>query len=238
MTAWRWLPLLVAVGAPLAAQAPTRIALYPVSVDGEVGPVPHARPIFDSLIAARVREMGFEVVPAVEQERIWNRLRDSIGGYYDTYTGGIILEKLRVVGAGTRRELAQRFGNGASLIARIIAVTIPFGGGEAKWHGTAQKSGGRGGLAGLLVGRSVGQVSALSLIVLVQDTAGNRLYDGVGGIQLLGTFEGGRVHRMPADSLFADSTRNLAAVRLALDSLPASLVKVAPPVSKYRDSTP
>jgi hypothetical protein len=237
MTARRWIPLLLVMSAPLAAQTPQRVALYPLSVEPSVGPVPHARPIFDSLLAARMRELGFEIVPAVEQERIWNRLRDSIGGYYDTYTGHIIPEKLVVVGSGTRRELAQRFGNTASLIARIVSLTIPFGGGEAKWHGTSQKSGGRGGLAGLLVGRSVGQVSAMSLIVLVQDTAGRRLYDGVGGIQLLGSFEGGRVHRIPAESLFADSARNRAAVRLALDSLPPALQRTQP-LSKYRDSTP
>lgn len=236
MNPWRWSLAFALTSAPLAAQAP-KIALWPVQLERAIGPVPQARPIFDSLVAQQVMGMGFEIVPTTEQERIWNRLRDSIGGYYDTFSGRVIPEKLRVVIVGTRRELAERSGATAMLQSSIISLSIPFGGGEVRWHGTSQKSGGRGGLAGFLIGRSEGQVTALSLFVLVQDTAGNKLYEGVGGIELLGSFQGFSVHRVPAESLFLDSARTRAAVSLALNSL-APALRSLQPLSKYRDSTP
>lgn len=235
MMRWRGAVALLLINGPLAAQA-QKIALWPVVIERDLGPMPRAHAIFDSLIAQRVQAMGFEVVPTTEQQTIWNRLRDSIGGFYDTYTGRVIPEKLQVVIAGTRRELATRFGAAAILQSSVVSVNIPFGGGEAHWHGTSQKSGGRGGLAGVLFGRSVGRVVALSLVVFVHDSAGKPLYDGVGGIELLGHFQGG-VHRVPAESLFTDSLRTRAAVGLALASLPRVL-RAAAPLNEYRDSTP
>lgn len=209
-------------GATLAGQSPT-IALWPLGLDRQIGQVPGVQERFDSLMTAQLKAAGVTVVPAAETRAIFNRLRDSIGGFYNTYTGRVIEEKLVSVTRGTRRELSARFGATVGLHASIIVWGVPFGGGTARWHGTSESSGGRGGLAGFLIGRSEGQVPALSLAVFARDTAGHEVYEGFGGIQLLGKIIDGNVRRVAPESLFADTTRNAAAVRMALDSLPAAL---------------
>jgi hypothetical protein len=226
--AWALALVLSTGGASLTAQTPT-IALWPVGLDREIGGAPGAPERFDSLITARLNAAGLTVIPAAETRAIFNRLRDSIGGFYNTYTGRVIQDKLASVTRGTRRELSTRFGATVGLHASVIVWGIPFGGGTARWHGTSESSRGRGGLAGFLIGRSEGQVPALSLAVFAQDTAGHALYEGVGGIQLLGKIIDGNVRRVAPESLFADTARNTAAVRMAVDSLPAALASKKAP---------
>lgn len=216
-------------GATLAGQSPT-VALWPLVLDREIGPVPGVQERFDSLMTAQLNAAGFTVVPTAETRAIYNRLRDSVGGFYDTYTGRVIEPRLASVTTGTRRELAARFGAMIMLQWTIIVRGVPFGGGTARWNGTSEPSGGRGGLAGLLIGRSEGQVPALSLYVFAKDTANNTLYQGAGGIQLLGKIIDGNIRRVAPESLFADTARVAAAVRMAVDSLPAALAaRKSPP---------
>lgn len=222
--------LLFGWAVPASAQVKT-VALAPVMLPRELrdGSVEAARQRFDSLLAAALTAAGFAVVPPLQSDAVWTRLRDSVGGFYDTYTGRIVPAKFEAIYVATRRELAARYGAEAWLHASIEIVSLPFGGGTAEWHGTSEPSGGRGGLGGLLLGRSVGRIPALSLVVAVEDTGGTTLYQRAGGIQLLGKIAGGDLHRVPAESLFADTARTRGAVRLALDSLPAVLRRPRPP---------
>lgn len=221
-TAWA---LVLVAGAVLGPPQGVRtIAVSSISLPRELRSLPGPRAQFDSLITSSLRSEGFAVVPPQVSESIWLRLRDSIGGYYDSYTGKLIDAKLEEVHLGTLRELHARHAVDAWLHPEIEVVGAPFTGGKVKWHGTEQESGATGGLGGFLFGTKRGSVPALSLFVSLEDTVGKDIYAGVGGIELTSRIKGDRFVDVPWPSLLRDGARNVAAVHLALDSLPAHLV--------------
>jgi hypothetical protein len=226
MKAWCLIVLGVALaGAP--RQGVKTIAVSSVLLPKSFGGAPDVRASLDSLIAERLRAEGFGVVPPQAAESIQLRLRDSIGGYYDTYTGKRVESKYEAVQGGTRRELKARYGADAWLHTVVGVVGASFTGGKVKWHGVEEKSGARGGLGGFMFGTKTGTVPALSLFVVLEDTEGKSVYAGVGGIELASRIEGDHFVDIPRADLLRDGARNAAAVHLALDSLPARLA--APP---------
>lgn len=217
---------LLASGAALALaprQGGKTIALSSINLPSELRGMHGRGARFDSLITSQLRTTGFTIVPAQASESIWLRLRDSVGGYYDTYTGKLVEAKLDVVHTATLRELHARYGADGWLHTKIAFVGASFTGGKVKWHGTEQTSGARGGIGGFLLGTKTGTVPALSLFVVLEDTAGKELYSGVGGIELAVQIQGGLPAYIPQLMLLNDEARNIAAVHLALDSLSASL---------------
>jgi len=217
---------LLALGAALAAtprQGVKTIAVSSVVLPRDFRTLPRPRAAFDSLIAGQLRGAGFTVVPPQVSESIWLRVRDSVGGFYDTYTGKLIDEKWEAVHTATLRELRTRHHVDGWLHPSIRFVGAPFTGGKVKWHGVEQTSGAAGGLGGFLFGTKTGSVPALSLVTMLEDTAGKELYVGLGGIELAARIEGGRFVDIPRASLLGDGSRNVNAVHLALDSLPARL---------------
>ncbi len=200
------------------------IALTSVGLPHDYGNIPGAREKFDSLIAERLRAAGFTVVPPQISESIWTHVRDSTGGFFDTYTGKRIEAKYAVVRTATMAALRSQYQADAWLHPVIRVVGARFTGGKVKWHGTEEQSGAPGGLGGFLFGSKTGAVPALSLFVFVEDMEGKDLYAGVGGIRLVERIQGDRFVPVPRDSLFGDGARNAAAIHLALDSLPLHLV--------------
>ena len=81
--------------------------------------------------------------------------------------------------------------------------------------------GGRGGLPGVILGRSAGSVPGITLIVTVYDLRGQPLARQAGGIQLLAHIEDGKFVKVPREKLFADPAIMARAVGYATDSLPA-----------------
>jgi hypothetical protein len=217
------LAAVVAAGWAALPQGVKTIAMDWVVLPREYGDLPSVRTRFDSLISDRLRAQGFAIVPPQVGESIWLRLRDSIGGYYDTYTGNLNPAKFEQVRTAALTELKTKYHVDAWLHPFIRAVLARFNGGKVKWDGVEEQSGARGGLGGFLFGTKEGTVPALSLIVSVEDMTGTDLYTGVGGIRLVVRLDGDRFVRLPRDSLFIDGSRNAAAIHLALDSLPPSL---------------
>ena len=216
--------LALAAGLALAPrQGVKTIAVSSIDLPRDFANLPSPRARFDSLIVSVLRGEGFTVVSAAASESIWVHLRDSMGGYYDTYTGKLVEAKWNAVHLGTLRELRARYGAEAWLHPDIEFVGAPFEGGKVKWHGVEQTSGAPGGVGGFLFGTKTGSVPALSLFTMVEDSAGKELYSGVGGIELAARIVGDRFVDFPRLALLGDGGRNVAAVHLALDSLPARL---------------
>jgi hypothetical protein len=218
-----WLLALGIAFAIAPIQGVKTIAVSSVEIPREFRRLPRPRARFDSLISSTLRTKGFAVVPWEVSESIWLRLRDSIGGYYDTYTGKLIKAKVEAVHMGMLRELHARYAVDAWLHSWIDVVSAPFTGGKVKWHGAEQESGARGGLGGFLFGTKKGSIRALSLYVALEDTVGTELYEGVGGIELGSQIEGGRFVDITPGLLLVDEARNATAVHLALDPLPTRL---------------
>jgi len=177
------------------------------------------RAFLDSTIAARLTEAGYRLVPPDRVRLVWNRIRDSVGGFYDTYTGRVIDEKYQAVYRTTRAELRDHLGARAWLTPTVRFRSVWFGGGKVEWDGVKEETGGRGGLEGFLFGRHTGLLTALSLRVEVEDMSGAITHRGWGGIQLAMHLVEGKLARLPPDSLLLDTGRIANAVRLALDSL-------------------
>lgn len=208
--------------AAVAADAPERtVAVGGLDVERPLRPIrDRARAEFGPGIEAWLAARGYRVIPAAVTDSVWNRLRDSLGGFYDPFTGRVVSEKFNAVYEGTRRALREDLGADAWMHPAIESVSPNFSGGEARWHGTSEETGGRGGFAGFLIGRTTGTLNAISLAIRIEDARdGAMLYGRYGGIQLTSKLVSGDLLAIDPDSLLRDATRNRAAVTMALDSL-------------------
>ena len=216
--------MIAAAGGPEPAKTP--VAVFPVRVDYEVERRDEAGAVFDSLLAAELRARGIEFLDAAATERVRESAVDSVGGFYDPYTGRPI-DSLQVRTADlTQTLLIREHGVRRVVIPRLVVHGVRFSGREAKWYGAVEPTGGRGGLEGFLFGKHYGDIHAITFLVQVYDSAGHRLSSGAGGVQLferIGGVPGGQGSRVPRDSLFLDQARNGAAVRRAVDSVEAAL---------------
>jgi len=186
-------------------------------------PLAQAEPIqflIDSLLGARLREQGFDLTPLPLYDSLWLGFRDSVGGYYDPFTGRVVDSLFQIVLTRTRETLRVRYGVQAIAYAGLEVLQLPFSGGKVEWFGAEEESGGRGGLAGFVLGRSRGTIPGITLVVNVQDLEGRRLARRLGGIQLRERIEGGEFVDVPRDKLFTDPALIVRAVRHATDSLP------------------
>jgi hypothetical protein len=188
------------------------VALAPVAIPEELPDSSRAQAAFEVLLTNELRGLGVAVVPAREAGATWQRLLDSVGGFYSAYTGELDTVKYHAVRDGTLRELRARFGADALLRSRIAVVTVNWKSGNAKWDGTSEGVG----------GGASGTLPALTLYVELNDANGNVVYGGRGGIQVMmktSLLHRDRLHDLDPAKLLTDEGRNRKAVGLALDSL-------------------
>jgi hypothetical protein len=211
--------VLALAGTGLSAQA-VRLVQAPVRVGFPLPQAETVRSTFDSLLGSRLREQGFEIVPPAVYDSLWLRFRDSVGGYYDPFTGRVVDSLFRVVDLRTRETLHDGYGARVIAYSALSVLNLPFSGGKVEWFGAVEESGGRGGLEGFLFGRTRGTIPGITLVVTVQDIVGRRLARRLGGVQLLEHIEGGQFIEVPREQLFVDPQLAVHAVRHATDSLP------------------
>jgi len=197
------------------------IALAPVVEPGELGSVDPDRGKFATLITAQLRAAGFTVVPPEESDSIWKRVTDSLGGLFSAATGDRDTMKLNAARGVTMRELQARFHADAWLHPHIVFAQAKFDQGDAQWDGAKQsyQSFGKKFLTALFGGGTYGKTAALSLWVGLEDMHGKELYENQGGLQLYAVPHGKDWVKIQPAELYADSTRNSNAVRLALGPL-------------------
>ena len=192
--------------------------------DGLDDPDP-AQALFDSLLAAELQAAGFSVVSIAATGAIWERLVDSVGGYYDPFTGRKDTTRLNAVRRSWQHILRDTLGADAALFPRIVVVDAPVKDGKASWDGASQWVWSFGqtlhavvdaalsGLAGTQPAPPSEETTlALSLEVVIEGLDGEPMYENRGGIEVWAK-PGRPVSR--AD-LFQDMERNVKAVRVAL----------------------
>jgi hypothetical protein len=210
---------LALAGSGLGAQV-VRLAQAPVRISFRLPQSEAVRSTYDSLLGARLREQGFDVVPPVVYDSLWLYFRDSVGGFYDPFTGRVIDSLFQAVDGRTRDSLRMGYGAQAVAYSALSVLNLPFSGGKVEWFGAVEESGGRGGLEGFFFGRSHGTIPGITLVVRVQDLEGRRLARRLGGVQLLEHIEGGKFVAVPREQLFTSVDLAVRAVRHATDSLP------------------
>jgi len=180
---------------------------------------------FESLLTAELEQAGFKVLPPNIYEHIWQESVDSLGGLFDPKTGAQDTVMSRQVRMRSLEQLKARHQADALLHPSLVTMVASFSSGTAHWDGASQKLWkGAQGLFGVLDKRS-GTVPALSLLVVIEDTAGNNLYVDSGGLSLMSRIEGTSFEDLPEDSLYWNPRRNANALRLALGALTRPVVK-------------
>ena len=81
---------------------------------------------FELIIADKLREAGFLVVPSKHYRDIWKRMIEQMGGYFDPKTGKRDESKFKAIQEHCYREIGRKFKSDAVLISRILIVEAPF----------------------------------------------------------------------------------------------------------------
>lgn len=199
------------------------VALSPVDTLPDLDNPDRVKAGFEALIAAKLREAGFMVVPSAEYAAIWKQTMKKAGGVFDPATGKRNEHAFAAARETTVRELFAKTGANALLDAGIGAVNADIEGNYASWHGAGEYVTADGALGSLFGPQYRGTINALSLIVILSDADGRELYANAGGIQTLSRLQrDGRFVSLARHELFINDERNRHAVDVALGPLTAT----------------
>lgn len=207
-------------------------------------PIPDSiRTMFAEEIQSGLREVGFDVLDAAVYDSIRTAEILEVGGIFDPNTGRRYDDRHMLVEQRTRQVLAEEYGAEGFLVQEIWAVWAYYSGVVAEWDGTRQSLiGPEEVTADMELGATVldvllcsdddaagcedgrdglgGALSALSLMVRLENSIGAILYAGRGGIELLELLdEEGEPYAQPPPHPFDTAERNREAVELALAQL-------------------
>ena len=193
---------------------------------------------FEALIATKLRNAGYTVVPSAAYEAVWERAKQQIGGYFDPVTGRRDEAKFKAVRTHALREIADTEKVDATVGCIIRPVTAAFAAGTAYWHGVSEPIATGGFWSRVGTGDSHGTAPALSLVIVMEGIDGQELFVNAGGIQLLQTVEYGKFVDVPKAQLLSDAARNATAVDIALAPLVGPPGGTPTPVYDGRGRTP
>jgi hypothetical protein len=198
------------------------IALKPLDIPDGLGNSEKINAIFEPLIMLKLHNAGFSVVESINYTEIWKRSCEQVGGVVDPATGKSVDSRIQAAQLLCLEILKTVFHADALLTPKIEIVPAKFSDCKARWHGTSEQIDEV--VLGIFCvsGNMFGTVSALSLVVRVEDTQKNLLYVNSGGIQVLQRLEGFLVKDIVAvneANLFTNNERNQTAVSIALGPL-------------------
>ncbi len=173
------------------------IAVAPLTTTGE-SEIPGAIGAkVETALEEQLVKLGFEVVPAYEYIGMWQHIADESGGFFDMYTGERDEELYQAATRRLRSEMRERFQVDALLYPEFWEGAVPFYDGMATWDGVSQVVFGARGLSG--------EVRALSLIVIVEDTVGNELFRNGFGLSTIEAWHRNAWLPMGVDGILRDS---------------------------------
>jgi hypothetical protein len=195
------------------------VALSPIIVPDGLEKPDQVKAKFESLLDAKLRKLGFKVIPSSEYDAIWKKMMDKVGGYFDPVTGKRDDAKFKAVRTHTLREVNTKLKADAVVYSLIRVFPVPFNSNQASWHGTSESLVAGGALQKFFSNQFHGTVSALSFGVNISDPNEVDMYVNWGGIQVLGRVSGWQVVNIPPEEILTNEERNAAAVEIALDPL-------------------
>ncbi len=186
------------------------VALLPISIRPDVPNNVVGRQIFDSLIQTVLNRSGLTTILPDVVEPIWRRLADSVRGFYDPATGKLIVDKWTTVSGVAAREL----GAWGILHARVDVIHVRYRGGKPEEYDGVKE--------GMGPAKGEGAIDALTLTVVVVDSAGVPVQCGRGGVQLLARASvwNGAIRPVKPETVFTDLSRDVAAIERATGGLP------------------
>lgn len=222
-------------GTHSAAKCDKHLAEYPVPIDSivalaktiAVSPLFVAPAMSDSarrrgrgeidpVVESELQHAGFTVLPAATVDSLYRQVYDSMGGVFDPRTG----ERDTVKIAAGRVAFLHRLQTRADAVLHLHVglVTADFEDWTAEWDGVKQSWGNFGHrfLGGMTHGTYKGTTNAMTLFVILETSAGRRLYDGHAGLQVYVIPDNGKFVPVPDSAFFADTARTSRAVRMSL----------------------
>ena len=195
------------------------VALAPMGAPRDFEDPTSATDRFMRLMEVQLRDAGLTLIPADTSRALWDSLTAEVGGYFDPATGEVDEPKLRMLRGRLYRALRARHDVDAMLFSSLVVVGAELKSDRASWDGTSQGAG-KGKFWKALLGVShSGTIPALSLRVVLSDTADTDLYVNAGGIELLAKVSTSGFVDVPRHELFLNDERNVKAVTLALGPL-------------------
>jgi hypothetical protein len=170
------------------------IVLAPVVPPPDVAVSAAAAARIDSVVGQQLREAGFRVVPAAEYGKIWDRILQQMGGFFDPLTGVRDESKFAAARGELLEELLGRFETQVVMYAELEVVDAFVEGGLAEWDGMTQRIGRNNTIAAQFRGsfeqgeygsRDDGVVSAISLVLAVDGADGTEMYRNFGGLEVV-----------------------------------------------------
>lgn len=215
----------------------TRLSVRPVRI------TPFARQDDDvsmyllDRVQSRFDSAGFELIDAERFSEIHDRINRDLGGIYDPMTGRLIDDRAESLKEYVEREYNETYAPQGELFVAVVHVGAAFSGNKARWHGVEQASSGKEGFWANFNTDGRGVMPALSLVVVVQDAAEERLFAAVGGIELASVLSANSLERIPPEELLNDMSRIDEALRLVFEAFDNSVEDVAA-ARQIPDSSP
>jgi hypothetical protein len=176
---------------------------------------------FESRIEAKLRDLGYGVVPASEFELIWRGMSESVGGAFDARSGAAHEDRFAAVHEHAMSELRTRFGVDAVLAPSVRAGSMQIyesftgsaipGGEKIFWEGK-RVWGGHATRPQLVIGNWLG--------FTIYDLGGAKLYSIRSVLEWTEIYAKGSYERRDASGLFQNDAPKERAVEESLDFLP------------------
>ncbi len=191
------------------------VALVPVRVPDDLDVPESVLTEYDTVLESVLRLSGFAVVPAAEYSKIWSRLTQEAGGFFDPFTGRRDEPKFDAAVRQLYRELNEVAAPDALLFPEIEVVETEYFSRSAEWDGASQRVEAPGGSGWALV---------LSLVVVLESMDGRELYSNVQGVEIIEGPDGAAIEPPP----HGDPERR---TRAAMGAL-RPLIDLRPPTSE------
>jgi len=163
---------------------------------------------FESLIAGKLKEANFDVLPSEVYDRKWKEMAKKVGGLYDRITGKRDKQKFDAVREHTLRELHREYGEVFILYPSLVIVLASFSNRQASWDGAYERFETHG---------FRGTLKALSLSVVIENTNRVGLYRKNGGVELIERiYYSGESVPVPQDKVLTRDELYTKAVDIAL----------------------
>lgn len=194
------------------------IALAPLTVPGDLEDAEQVKDKYESLISLKLGERGFTIIPSKEFQAVYKKTMEQMGGVFDPMTGKLDESKGEALQTHTLRELQRTTHSDAVLYPRLYPFTVRHVNGVATWDGVSESIKGARVeswidryVAAIGVGGAHGTVTALSLVVVINDIDAVKMCANAGGVQLLAHFDGvdfksvTRAELLPSEDYYSKS---------------------------------
>lgn len=201
----------------------SKVALAPLDV-AEIAQRAEVQARYRQGLEKRLGELGLAVTGGEDYGPLWDAERAAAGGFFDPFTGRRDEDRLRTARGRVFAAMHQKYGITGIVYPSVVLTTAAYKQGTAKWDGVADSVTSTKGFGKLLDPsmQYMGELSALSLDIRIADADDRTLFEETGGIQVAEKFSGGRVSPVPEPELFADASKDIRAMEIALRPLAAA----------------